>query len=99
MLPLFILTIEDDEKRENCALLYSRYEKYLLKIAYTITKNFDDAEDVLNEAFASLIESGTLLKAEDPRVKAQLVTTVRNKAIDIYNYNKKKINEELDENM
>ena len=99
VIPLFILAIEDDEERENCALLYSRYEKYLFGIAYKITQNFEDAEDALNEAFAALIRSGTLLKADDPRVKAQLVTTVRNEAIDIYNSNKRHLFEELDENL
>ncbi len=85
MLMLLLLSIEDFETSDNVSLLYRKYAKSLWKIAYNVVKNHEDAEDAVGDAFESLIKRGTLLPADDPRARAQLIVAVKNRAINIYN--------------
>lgn len=83
MLALILLSAEDFDTSDNVTLLYRKYAKLLYKIAYNVVKIHEDAEDAVSDAFASLIKRGTLLPADDPRARAQLIVAVRNCAINI----------------
>ena len=83
MLALILLSVEDFDTSDNVTLLYRKYAKLLYKVAYNVVKIHEDAEDAVSDAFASLIKRGTLLPADDPRARAQLIVAVRNCAINI----------------
>ena len=83
-----LLTIEDPVKADNVTVLYRRHKDLLYTIAYGITKNREDAEDAVIAAFERLAASDTLLSADNPASKSQLIVAAKNCAINIYNKNK-----------
>ncbi len=61
-----------------------RNRSRLVKVAFFITSNLDDAEEVVQDAFLSLLESngGIPEKIDDKDVKWYVYKVVRDKAID-----------------
>lgn len=83
MIPIVILAIESDSDREYMTLLYQNHQALMLKTAWQYTKNKADVEDIVSDSCASLIEKiETIRDMEKNALRAYIVTTVRNKAID-----------------
>lgn len=91
MLPLLLLTIEDQARREEYAAAYLKYRQHMFVVANLILRDEYAAEDAVQNAFYSIIRSDSLPRIcagssqGDPedRIKAFLTIVVRNKAIDL----------------
>ena len=85
MLPLFIMTIENDTDRQFVAGLYQRHRDFLLRCAQKILNDPDRAEEALHEAMLRVIRSLERVRqipAEE--LLPYLVTIVQTASIDLY---------------
>ena len=88
MLPMILLTIENDEDRALMEELYLRYHNLMYAQALRVLNNSHAAEDAVGDAVEALIRKISLLRGMDGnKRKAYLVITVRNMAINIYRRN------------
>ena len=73
--------------------IYVVYYRYMFKIAYSILKNEQDAEDSVHNAFLKIIERINDLEELDLLQTKNFVRVItKNCAIDIYRKNKRNIN-------
>jgi RNA polymerase sigma-70 factor (ECF subfamily) len=80
---LVIEKVEKDTDRKKLEQWYKSYKNLLYKIAYDYTKEYDKAEDLLNEAFVHIIRHMDTIAGLDSRERATyFVTTMRNVCID-----------------
>lgn len=81
--PAAIMLMDDDDDRVFMEKLYVEHRYLLFKVAYDIVKDAQTAEDMVSEACISLIANiDTLRKLNICKVKAYIVTTVRNASLD-----------------
>lgn len=64
------------------AELYDRYAAMAMGLAFRITRDELESEDVVHDAFVAVVERADQYKAERGSVVAWLVATVRNLALD-----------------
>lgn len=89
MLPLFLLTIEDEARRSAYAEAYLKYSQHLIAVASFVLfeKPYADpeeqtiAEDVVQDAFLRVLE-GDCLPPDLREAKMLLTTITKNIAID-----------------
>jgi len=62
MIPIIILTIENDSDREYMTNLYLQYHALMYKVISDIVKNPWDTEDVLQDVLVKLIDKITTLR-------------------------------------
>lgn len=82
---IYMQIIETPAERSKFEILYRQYRDLLYRVAFSILKNPQDAEDALHHAFMKIAEN--IKKINDPmclKTKSYAVTIVRNAAIDIY---------------
>ena len=83
MLPMAILNMEDEDDRAYMTRLYREYRALMLKTAWEYSKDSGTVDDIVSESCIALIRHLGKLKAmEKGALRAYIVTTVRNKAID-----------------
>ncbi|MBR3109092.1 MAG: sigma-70 family RNA polymerase sigma factor [Clostridia bacterium] len=83
MLPLVILAMEDDVDRAYMTRLYREYRALMLKTAWEFSRDMDTVDDIVSESCIALIRHlGQLKTMEKGAIRAYIVITVRNKAID-----------------
>ena len=83
MLPLAILTMEDDGDRVYMTRLYREYRALMLKTAWEYSKDNETVEDIVSESCIALIRHMDQLKTmEKAAIRSYIVITVRNKAVD-----------------
>lgn len=83
LLPMAILTMEDEDDRAYMTRLYREYRALMLKTAWEYSEDSGTVDDVVSESCIALIRHLGKLKAmEKGALRAYIVTTVRNKAID-----------------
>lgn len=83
MLPMVIMTMEDEDNREYMTRLYRDYQALMLKTAWEYSQDSGTVEDIVSDSCVSLIKHLNQLKAMDkPALRAYIVITVRNKALD-----------------
>lgn len=63
MIPAFILTIEDDDKRRVVQSIYDLYYKYMMACAVDILKNRHDAQDAVQDSFYNITATYSLFTA------------------------------------
>lgn len=81
--PTAIMTMENDDDRAFMEALYLKHRYLLFKIAYGIVNDPQTAEDMVSEACISLIANiDTLRKLNSCKIKAYIVTTIRNTSLD-----------------
>jgi RNA polymerase sigma-70 factor (ECF subfamily) len=86
----FLMIINNDEKRTKLEEIYIHYHKDLFITAYSILKDYQEAEDVVQRMIIKL--HNNLEKISDIKCKktrAYLVTIIRNLCYDIFNQKKK----------
>ena len=83
MLPLFILTIEDPQKKEVFAELYERFEAFMYQVAFSVLQSSSDAEDAVHQVFLKLLKNDVRLDPSDGRVKAYLGVATKNAALNM----------------
>lgn len=82
MIPIVILSIEDDNDRSFMTEFYLRYERLMYSEIRKIVKDQCDPEDVLQTSLIKLIEKVKLLRSLDERPRVNyLITTVKHTAI------------------
>lgn len=87
---IFGIIIDDEFTRHKIEELYRLYRKLLFYTAYSILKDYHEAEDVVHSAIIKICNH--LDKLEDikcNKTKAFLVIIVRNIAINVYNKKKR----------
>lgn len=89
---MYIAFIDNEDDKDFVSKLYKEYEKLMLKVAYSVLKNIEQAEDVVNESMIKIIKN--LSKFEKSNVicnktKALIVIIVKNTAINVYRSNSK----------
>ena len=83
MLPMVIMTMEDEDNREYMTWLYRDYQALMLKTAWEYSQDSGTVEDIVSDSCVALIQHLNQLKAMDkPALRAYIVITVRNKALD-----------------
>jgi RNA polymerase sigma-70 factor (ECF subfamily) len=74
-------------REQGLVRTYAKYKNYLLKIAYALVNNSEQAEDAVQDVFVSLAESARRLRL-DGNLKGYLVRSLINR---VYNLNKAQI--------
>lgn len=101
MLYIYLAMLETPEDKQKMTELYMTYREYLLRVAYNILYDQDDAEDVLHKAFLRVAQNMPKMdEVSCPQTRNFLVTIVRGLAINLYKKRKKVVElsfEELDE--
>lgn len=83
IIPNAILAIESDSDRLYMTMLYKQHRALMLKTAWEFTRERADVEDIVSDSCASLIAKiDTIRHLECNVLRAYIVTTVRNTAID-----------------
>lgn len=84
MIPIFILTIEDDSERAFMERLYLEQRASMFKAAMRIVHHKEDAEDVVQTACLSLCRKISLLRTlECNSLRSYVVISVKNAAINL----------------
>lgn len=90
-----LLTIDTKEKRSKFEAIYNEYNQIMMNIAFAITKNEYDAEEVLNTALFAIAENIDKVQTDNPvMLKSYIYKIVKNAAINLLR-EKKKISEIL----
>lgn len=87
---LLLQLLETEEEKSKFEKLYYTYRDKMFFVANSILRNESDAEDVVHDSFKIIIEH--FEKIEDvsgQRTWNFIVTIVKNKSINLYNYKKK----------
>lgn len=85
----FLLIINNDEKRTKLEEIYTHYHKDLFITAYSILKDYQEAEDAVQKMIIKLhnnLEKINEIKCK--KTRAYLVTIIRNICYDTYNKKK-----------
>lgn len=73
---------EGDDHEAALAELYDRYSAVALGLALKIVRDQTEAEDVVHDAFITIVERAHQYQPERGTVVAWLITTVRNLSLD-----------------
>ena len=100
MVMIYLSTIESPEEKIKFEELYDKYRGFMLKIASSILRGEQDAEDAVHNAFMSLAKNMKLVPELDSlKLRGFLYIVTENKAIDILRERKRRdLEEPLDEN-
>ncbi len=89
MLALF-LTIENEEERRTAEEIWERYQKHIMRIAWSVLKNEADAEDAVMDTVIDIIQNISRFVDLNETETICLVTVYcKNAAFKISNKNKK----------
>lgn len=82
MIPLVLMTIENDEDRQFMEDLYLTYHSLLYGVALRVTRSDDAAQDAVSDSLVALMKKIPLLRSlESNKLRAYIVITVRHTAI------------------
>lgn len=96
MLFYSLLAALEPEEQTCAEQIFIKYRNLIYEIAYKILKNHHDAEDTLDEVMINVIKNITrFYNADRNDVEAQLVIYSRNAAINRYNKNKRRSENEM----
>ncbi len=90
MLVLYLQMLDEPLQRASFEQFYRKYRQAMFAVAFGILHNKQDAEDAVSQAFFSIakkFEKISLLDCHE--MKAYAVIVSRNKALNIYNRNKR----------
>ena len=83
---LYLQMIETAQDRSKFEQVYLGYRDLMYSVAYSITKNPQDAEDAVHHAFVKIAENiSKISQPLCPKTKGYVVTIVENTAINLYN--------------
>ena len=88
MLALVLLVADNIEEGDELIKLIRKYQDQMYKAAFSIVHNEHDAEDAVQNTFLYLINHNKMPDPSDPNAGILLLISVRQRAINIYNYNK-----------
>lgn len=84
--------IDSEEKRSKFERIYSEYRITMYSVAFDVTKNYHDAEDIVEEALVKVI--GILNKIDPENIGTQkcknlMITIAKNQAVDYWRKKKR----------
>ena len=83
MIPIAILSIEDDDDRTFVIQLYMDYRWFMYNIAYEIIQDSQIAEDIVSQAVCELIDAlADIRRINSCKLKSYIALLVRNDSID-----------------
>lgn len=90
MLAFYLSLIDDESDKQKFERIYNNYYNVLLNTAYGILKERQSAEDAVHEAFLIILKCIDKIDEKDNRKTMNfLITIVKNKALNIYNKQKR----------
>ena len=88
---IYLSMIETEEEKSKFEIIYTEYKNLMLHEAYRILGDNKDTEDVVHQAFLSIIEILQKIKEPKcPQTRNLVVTIVERKAIDLYRRRKRR---------
>lgn len=92
VLGMYLAVLDSDEDKSRFEKLYNLYRQAMYAVAYGILHNQFDAEDAVHESFLKIADHFEKIEEiKCPKTKAFVVIIVKNTSIDIYNKNKKTV--------
>lgn len=90
LFPVFLLLIENDEDRLFIEGVYLEYYRLMYAQALQITRNGEEAQDVVSDTMMALMKKISLLRALPcNKLRAYVVTTVKHTAINLFHQKKR----------
>lgn len=84
-MPTVIQAIADDRDRAFMEALYNRHYLFMYKLAWSVLKEAESADDIVSESCVRLIQNiATLMSLDSEGLEAYIANTVRTTAIDHY---------------
>jgi len=74
----------NNDRNPRIEAAYIEFRRMLERLAYTITRNHADAEDVVQDVFLNLLEMETFPPDFDKNPRAYLQKSAFNRAVDVY---------------
>lgn len=100
MVKLYLSEIDGAKDKRKFEQIYQNYRQKMFSVAYGILQNKEDAEDAVEDAFEVILKKLDVIQdIYSDETWGYLLVIVRNKAIRIYNKNKKRkerISEDFD---
>jgi len=92
MIPMIYLSVlKSEEDKVKFEEIYNEYRQALFLSAYSILHNREDAEDVVEDTFLAVADNFTEISQKSrQKMKSYIVIINRNKAINKYNENKRR---------
>lgn len=82
---IYLEMLDEPEDRDKFHQIYDTYKHFLFQVASRILHNQQDTEDVLHEAFVTILANiDRISELDSPQTRAYLVSIVENRAIDLY---------------
>ncbi len=82
---IYLQMIESDSDKDKFEQIYLKYRGLMYHSAFTILRNREDSEDVVHQAFVSIIENFDKIQdINSPETRSFCVLCCRNKALDLY---------------
>lgn len=88
MLALYLNEIKEDDNKAKFEKIYHLYEQKMYKVAYSVLKQKEGAEDAVQDAFEVVLKKLDKIEVVDSKEAWNyILVIVRNKAIAIYRKN------------
>ena len=85
-------------KQKNVEEFVRKYAELVYRVAYTMLKNKENADDIFQEVFMKLCTENVTFINEEHQ-KAWIIRVTKNKCLDFFKKAENKRNTELDENL
>lgn len=83
IMPIFILSIANDDNRTFMERLYVEHHKLMYWTAFKVIRRREGLDDIINDACVSLISKISRIRALDCNIlRGYIVSTIRNAAFD-----------------
>ena len=83
MMPLALMTIEDNDDRAFLTQLYQQYGGLMYRVAYDCLRDHHDAQDVVNDVIVKLIDKIPLLRGRERCVvRSYVVSAIRRTSLN-----------------
>ncbi len=98
ILLLYLLFLSTDKEKEFFQEIYQQYKDEMFGIAQGILKNNEDAEDVVQETFLTLIDNLDKIMDEEPhKVRNYIITITKHKSYNLFNRRRMRAEREEEE--
>ncbi len=90
MLAFYLSVLDNEESKNLVERIYNTYERFMFSVAYKMTNNRTDSEDIVHDSMMWIINNIDRIDVDfSKKTKALLATIVSHKAIDNIRANKK----------
>lgn len=97
---IYLAMIDSPDDQSKFERVYLKYRYLMLHIAKQILQNHHDAEDVVHQAFVSIIENiDKIADIDSPKTRSFVVIITERKAIDMLRQNQRRHTLRLDEDI